>query len=344
MKVSIKNLGPIKEADIRINDLTIIAGGNNTGKTYITYAIYGLLKEFENIYPYAEEFASEREELIEKGSLTIPAQQLTGIQAEFIKRISEKFSADIHNIFSAGKDQFSNTKILIDDYKEWADANWLQHPFKFDFESCIITIKHGENGEIIFSFVSTNRNKNISKTYVNAYLYFILLKTICPDPFILPAERQAISLFYKELDINKNFLVEQLQKVPDARDNFDTFQFIEKHTARYALPIKDNIFFTRDIDNIRKKESPLLNICDKIENMLGGYFEQADKEVRFISKVRKKEQFNIPLYLASTSARGFADLYFYLKHKASKGDILMIDEPESHLHPANQILMARLLA
>ncbi len=78
--------------------------------------------------------------------------------------------------------------------------------------------------------------------------------------------------------------------------------------------------------------------------MLGGYFEQADKEVRFISKVRKKEQFNIPLYLASTSARGFADLYFYLKHKASKGDILMIDEPESHLHPANQILMARLLA
>ena len=37
-------------------------------------------------------------------------------------------------------------------------------------------------------------------------------------------------------------------------------------------------------------------------------------------------------------------LYFYLKHSAKKGDILIIDEPESYLSPSNQILMARLLA
>ncbi|CAN2050519.1 hypothetical protein GMMP1_970008 [Candidatus Magnetomoraceae bacterium gMMP-1] len=37
-------------------------------------------------------------------------------------------------------------------------------------------------------------------------------------------------------------------------------------------------------------------------------------------------------------------MYFFLKHEAKKGQLLMIDEPESHLSPANQILMARLLA
>jgi predicted ATPase len=39
MKFGIKNLGPIKEANIEIGDLTIICGKNNTGKTYLTYAL-----------------------------------------------------------------------------------------------------------------------------------------------------------------------------------------------------------------------------------------------------------------------------------------------------------------
>ena len=37
MKFRFKNLGPIKEADLELGDLTIIAGRNNTGKTYRDY-------------------------------------------------------------------------------------------------------------------------------------------------------------------------------------------------------------------------------------------------------------------------------------------------------------------
>ena len=43
LKAIFKNLGPIKNAEIELNDLTIIAGKNNSGKTYIAYAIYGFL-------------------------------------------------------------------------------------------------------------------------------------------------------------------------------------------------------------------------------------------------------------------------------------------------------------
>ena len=44
-----QNLGPIKEAELELGDLTIIAGRNNTGKTYIAYALYGFLKR----WPYS---------------------------------------------------------------------------------------------------------------------------------------------------------------------------------------------------------------------------------------------------------------------------------------------------
>ena len=43
LKATFKNLGPIKNAEIELNDLTIVAGKNNSGKTYISYAIYGFL-------------------------------------------------------------------------------------------------------------------------------------------------------------------------------------------------------------------------------------------------------------------------------------------------------------
>ena len=43
MKISVENLGVLKQAEFELGDLTIICGSNNTGKTYATYALYGFL-------------------------------------------------------------------------------------------------------------------------------------------------------------------------------------------------------------------------------------------------------------------------------------------------------------
>ncbi|MCB1194076.1 MAG: AAA family ATPase [Leptospiraceae bacterium] len=48
MKFKIRNLGIIGKAEIDLSkDLILLCGQNNTGKTFITYAIYGLLKSFK---------------------------------------------------------------------------------------------------------------------------------------------------------------------------------------------------------------------------------------------------------------------------------------------------------
>lgn len=62
------------------------------------------------------------------------------------------------------------------------------------------------------------------------------------------------------------------------------------------------------------------------------------------AKARKERAFDIPLHLASSSARGLVDLYFYLRHVAKPFDLLLVDEPGSHLDTKNQILLARTLA
>lgn len=43
MKITISNLGPIKQAEIDVKPLTILVGENNTGKTWLAYTIAGAL-------------------------------------------------------------------------------------------------------------------------------------------------------------------------------------------------------------------------------------------------------------------------------------------------------------
>ena len=49
MRFRFERLGPMDDAELELGNLTVIAGRNNTGKTYIAYTIYGLLKHFQRI-------------------------------------------------------------------------------------------------------------------------------------------------------------------------------------------------------------------------------------------------------------------------------------------------------
>ena len=42
MRIKISNIGKIKEADVTINGITVIAGENNTGKSTVGKALYAI--------------------------------------------------------------------------------------------------------------------------------------------------------------------------------------------------------------------------------------------------------------------------------------------------------------
>ena len=57
-----------------------------------------------------------------------------------------------------------------------------------------------------------------------------------------------------------------------------------------------------------------------------------------------KEAKELPLMNASSMVSELAPLVLYLRHVVAPGDLLIIEEPESHLHPAMQAAFARQLA
>jgi predicted ATPase len=48
-----------------------------------------------------------------------------------------------------------------------------------------------------------------------------------------------------------------------------------------------------------------------------------------------------PIESVATSTAEIAPLLLYLRHVAMSSDMIFIDEPEAHFHPANQVQLAR---
>ena len=178
------------------------------------------------------------------------------------------------------------------------------------------------------------------------YLRF-LFPELPADPFVLSAERFGISLFYTDLDFRKSQLVDLLQKYGDAKGRDDDFPFflIDERTSRYSRPVKDNIDYTRSLFDLRNEKSEVHDdrFFHDIKKMMKGYYTVSRNMIVFRSVARGDHGFAIPLHLASSSARGLSDFYFFLRNVARRNHLIIIDEPESHLDTANQILLARLL-
>ena len=348
VKFIFKKIGPIKKAEMELGDITIIAGRNNTGKTYLAYTLYGFLKQWNrqtrNMPPEIKKIVKE---VTEKGRFkrTVDRETLAQDRKKIIRDLSRSFSQEkLAGVFSSPSDTFAGSSIeveLPDEFpheSNFSSTKGDRIPIWYDGTDIIAIDKSA--GE-------QKRTDSFFPFFISYRYYRFLFPELSFDSFILSAERFGISLFYKELDFTKNQLVDYLQKMGDNknRDRFSPYLFINKNTSRYALPIKDNIDYTRNISNLKGQRSDLYDakLFDQIKDMMEGYYSSSSDDIAFGSK-RKERSFNLPLHIASSSARGLSDLYFYLRHVAKENQLVIIDEPESHLDTANQILLARLLA
>ena len=190
-------------------------------------------------------------------------------------------------------------------------------------------------------------NAHLTKFILRSMYVRYLFPELEIEPVVFTSERFGISLFYRELDFTKNSLVDFLQKMNEQtkRNDSDPFLIIDRMTSRYALPVKDNIDYTRSIPDLRGAKSELSEhkLATELRRLTNAYFKSSGDSISLTSTARGSGRFSIPLHLASSSARGLSDLYFFLQHVASPNHLLIIDEPESHLDTNNQILMARLL-
>lgn len=350
MKVILENIGVFKHAEYELKDLTIICGKNNTGKTYATYCLYGFLDFFRSAY-YIPVPPKSITKLLEDGTLSVNLDITQNKVDSYLENACSNFLRFLPRMFAAQDKYFTDSRIQVKvDIDEITIPHKFEHSYRTNKKEFLQIVKAQDKNELLISMLLKDEdyrgNESLRLTLsriIGDALKEIYFSKIFKECFIASAERTGAVIFKDELNVQKNTL---LREVAHA-DSIDLEDILNKiYNTAYALPVRRNIDFIRNLDSISKEDSELYKnhpeIISEFQDMVGGTYK-ASKEGLFFYPISSKTT-KLTIGESASSVRSLLDVFFYLRHVAKPGHILMIDEPELNLHPECQRRFARLLA
>lgn len=335
MKLTINNIGKLKNAEVVIDWITVITGENDTGKSTIGKVLWSV---FNGFYEIDEKVYNEKVSELEK------------IIDEIIKEnVYKNLSTDYNSFFeifnSTGKkiaiELLKNNKnysedeikIIINNYKK--DLK-IENISKF-VQEINETLKISDK-EIIKVIVSRIMNKEFhnqinavfSKEKMNIGEISLKIKDKKID---LKIENNEIS------DVQNYFLINKETMYIDNPFILDSYDFEdENHQTHLAT----NVFSENEnsvISEIKVKKK-LNNIYQKLNSVLSGEILE-NKNSKF---VYRKNGEDIDLKNLSTGLKTFAIIKMLLQNGTlEENGTIILDEPEIHLHPEWQIKFAELI-
>ncbi|MEY3121282.1 MAG: hypothetical protein RI993_107 [Pseudomonadota bacterium] len=347
MKIKIKNLGALKQAEFSLGDMTILCGGNNTGKTYATYALFGFLSGWRKVLS-VELSPQTVNQLLADGVVHIDINEYARNAANILADGCARYTKHLPMIFAAPEDRFKNSEfvVTIDSNDIQLDKQYERRMKAANAELFSIVKAEGSRDLVVTLLVEKGKVKipqDVIVRVIDDALKDIIFGRVFPNPFIASAERTGAAIFRKELNFARNRLLEEMTQ---ADKNVDPMDLLFKVYQDYALPVKENVDFTRQLEALAKKSSFIdqrySDVLTDFADIIGGvYTVTKNDELYYIPKGKSVK---LTMDESSSAVRSLLDIGFYLKHMANPGDLLMVDEPELNLHPENQRRVARLFA
>jgi predicted ATPase len=306
-RISVKDFGPIREADVHLGKATVLMGPNNTGKTYFTL-LMPVLEQLAREWRFAQDIISPPKYTLEDFIQYHLAKAFDDVACrlysvdrpeELIRRGSEK--AELRFELRPEVEN-SNTLELEIQIKKTGAINPRFHGFRELFEANIVP-------------------------------------EIKPVVYI-PAERAGLMRTFRQL--LRFYVATSYLGAP--RHERKIIQLI---SDRIRLPGVSRLFFDTllDMEKFTQKErekayvAPALKLLE--EEVLGGRLEMGrDFSVTFYEAGVEK-----PIDLINTSAMVSELSALYLLSGTLKKDWwLVVEEPGAHVHPKGQATIARYFA
>lgn len=353
MKFQFTSLGAIDEATIELAPLTVICGLNNTGKTYVTYAIYALLSTWRQLIDW-EVSSSDMDQLFTNGTISIDLdERFVKLWPEIKERSSKNWLSYLPRALGAPVERFKETQIAFDFE---LDNTWKASPFKKELRSeqgkiLFTAEKSSGSGIIEFAALKDKEQGDFPRfaleDFVSQTLLEAALLPYLPPVFMASAERTGAVIFKEELNLTKNKIVNFLATMDSNKHEQHPHKLFEAiYKGGYPLPVEHNVLFVNRFGSIEGSTSPLLvahpTLAADFEKIAGGRYETNKEGVtHFVPQGSKTK---LQLREASSAARSLVLIWYWLKSQAEKGHMLMVDEPELNLHPESQRAFARFLA
>jgi predicted ATPase len=349
MKIRIKNLGALKQAEFSLGDLTIICGKNNTGKTYATYALYGFLSFWREAFSIDID-ADVIDRLLAEGTVDIDVTRYIDDAEKILSEGCKEYVKQLPMVFSAPAERFKETdfQITLDvDVKDIAlSSKYNRSIGSANAEHFSITKNEGSKELTVTLLVEKEKVRipgEIINQFIGNAIKEIIFNRFFPNHFIASAERTGAAIFRKELNFARNRLLEEMSQ---ADKNVNPIELLFKAYKDYALPVKANVDFTRQLESIAKRNSFITEkhpgVLVEFADIIGGAYTVTRNDELYY--VPKGKHIKLSMDESSSAVRSLLDIGFYLRHVVEPHDLLMVDEPELNLHPENQCRVARLFA
>ena len=347
MKLSLKNIGKLKEAFVEVDGITVIAGENNTGKSTVGRALFSL---FNGFYKIEDRVMEERLESIEnvlrrlwpgqQGYIRhIPAVIAIPRMAREIAEQSKKSGGAEQTVEQTmqmlfqedggqkekvlGQDMLKEAAFQIRKILDIPDHELITSVFEknllSEFNGQVSNIFSDGGGEIWLEIRGQKAGVLIEKQHV--------VDVVNPDHFSFRTESIYMDDPLVMNDMGAFFAP------PGANGLEHRAQLLSKLKYR---PQKENL-----ADQIVARNK-LKDIYDKISNVCDGEV-RFDKISGFVYQKTDHDK-ALDVRNLSTGLKTFAILKTLLINGAIEyNGTIILDEPEIHLHPEWQLLLAELI-
>ncbi|MDO4301831.1 MAG: AAA family ATPase [Clostridia bacterium] len=342
MRLQIKNFAKIKEADITLDGITVIAGENNTGKSTVGKILNSYFKAFKE---YPIQINSQRDRRISNFIINyvyINDSELNSnnsideLKQRVFLYLSDKSEKNYQSIINVCRDDVCHNS----DYFDIEEAKKLI--------SDIVKVSEISDISILSSIVNSkfssafNNQINNINNQVESELVISIKKSVSRIVF---KNNLCTEINLPIRIVNSSFFIDN----PNTLNNLTNNNIRAKSQNNFVFRLfRDNLFSSfsdeGQPDFISKiiANDKLNEIYHLLENTGIGSIEKQENG-HYIYNSKNLSQ---PLEILNLSMglKSFVLLKSLLQENAIKEkDILIFDEPEIHLHPAWQIIYAQLL-
>lgn len=339
MKLFLENVCNIKRAEINIDGITVIAGPNNTGKSTVGKSLHLICKSFYNI---EETIQNEKEHNIENILNELVHPFLPTSISNYIKEFNRIELKD--EIL-----KFENpTQKEIEDYLlDYLDT---------------VKLKHGKDFKTVVHNVSEKINKALKitkKEYFRVLVSRILKRIFFSSITNMTInEETKISLNFDEkenafITFKNNKIINEKYfnrcanviyiETPFVFDDMNLlfYSFIKEFKNYYLI---DQLLYSKEISVASEilREKKLDNILEKLNTVCPGKIITNGQQTITYRESETSEE--IPIQNISTGIKSFLILKTLIqKGQLKDEEILILDEPEVHIHPQWQLIYAELI-
>ena len=335
MKLTINNIGKLKNAEVVIDGITVITGENDTGKSTVGKVLWSVFNSFFEIKKQirTDKISSILEELRRVSSIQDIRNNLAHSSIveydldlnDFLKQLEKKLEVlnDIRGLDDESKDELKDTLEKIKKRINLSDDEIMkkitQINFNKEFNSQINNLNFLEEGNIDLKIKNKNINLIISDDKIQIKDFFSLYENVMllDNPRIIDNLAENIIL-----SANKIFsIIENL------------------HNSKFISMLRNDKSSTAT-DNILNEEK-LSKIEEKLNKIVDGKFLKKDFGVYFYRNKSGKE---INIKNLSTGFKVFSIIKLLIQNnQLSENGTIILDEPEIHLHPEWQLKFAELI-